>query len=531
MSGSAPRTRKHWGWGYLDEELSPAEVRETAALVADHLGFGSRDPSDPVPLAEIAISAPRVSPPSSLAAFSSADARSRITHSRGKSYTDIVSGFAGHFPHVTDFVVYPRDEEEIEAAFQWCASERVALIPYGGGSSVVGGVTPVLPPDYNGAVTLDMRNFNQVVEVDPTSRAAHIQAGALGPDLESQLASHNLTLRFYLQAFQFSTLGGWIATRAGGHFATQTTHIDDHVESIRAITPSGAWESRRLPASGAGVSPDRMLLGSEGTLGVITSAWVRLSERPKIRSSISVRFPSFAGGVGAVREIVQSGLRPANCRLIDPAETALTGTGDGSSALLVLGFESAHFDVASQQNAASSICQSHGGSVTVSGDARSGDVGAWRDAFIRAPYQRDVLVAMGIIAETFETAVTWDAFDRLHERVIAAAKTAVERVCGHPGSVSCRITHVYPDGCAPYFTVVAPGRLGEEAQQWAQIKQAVSQTLIDEGATITHHHAVGRDHRPWYDQQRPDVFAAALRGAKHAVDPGFVLNPGVLIDA
>ena len=530
MPTSAPRTRKHWGWGYVDEELSSVELRETAAFLAEHLGFGNREPATPVALTDIAINEPRVSPPTRLADFSSVGARSRISHSRGKSYTDIVAGFRGDFANVTDFVACPRTEDEIDATLEWCANERVALIPYGGGSSVVGGVTPDLPIEYNGAVTLDLSKLNRVLEVDPTSRAAHIQAGAFGPDLEAQLSAHDLTLRFYPQSFQFSTLGGWIATRAGGHFATDATHIDDLVESIRAITPTGAWESRRLPASGAGVSPDRMLLGSEGTLGVITSAWVRLSQRPKIRSSVSVRFSSFAEGMRAVREIVQSGLRPANCRLIDPAETALTGTGDGAFALLVLGFESAQYDVAAVQSAASSICEGHGGVVALSEDSRSGDVGAWRDAFIRAPYQRDVLVAMGIIAETFETAVTWDAFDRLHERVVATAKAAVQQVCGHPGLVSCRITHVYPDGCAPYFTVVAPGRTGEETEQWAQIKRAVSQTLIDEGATITHHHAVGRDHRPWYDQQRPDVFASALRGAKRAIDPSFVLNPGVLID-
>lgn len=524
------RTRKHWGWGYLDEQLSRADIRQSAELIAAHLGFGNPEPADPLPLGKIAVTRPRVAPPPELNAFSAADSETRITHSRGKSYTDVVAGFHGQFPDLTDFVLYPRNEYEIEAALAWCANQKVALIPYGGGSSVVGGITPRIPDGYNGAVTLDMREMDRVLEVDPTSRAALIQAGALGPHLEAQLAPHNLTLRFYLQAFQFSTLGGWIATRAGGHFATGSTHIDDHIESIRAITPTGTWESRRLPASGAGVSPDRMLLGSEGTLGVITSAWVRLSERPTARASVSIRFSSFSAGVAAIRKIVQSELRPANCRLIDKAETSLTGTGDGSFALLVLGFESASHDVDAAQSAAIALCEQHGGTVSEAADARSGDVGAWRDAFIRAPYQRDILVAMGVIAETFETAVTWDCFEQFHRRVIAAAKSAVEEVCGQPGLVTCRITHVYPDGCAPYFTVVAPARPGEEVEQWAAIKRAVSQTLINEGGTITHHHAVGRDHRDWYDQQRPDVFASALRGAKSAVDPHFVLNPGVLLD-
>ncbi len=295
---------------------------------------------------------------------------------------------------------------------------------------------------------------------------------------------------------------------------------------MHALTPSGAWSSRRLPGSGAGPSPDRLLVGSEGALGVITEAWVRVQPRPSHRASAGIRFPTFGQGAECVRELSQAGLQPSNCRLIDPAEARFTMAGDGSFALLVLGFESADHPVDFPMDRACAICADHGGVV---GDRRGSGVGAWREAFLRAPYVRDILVAMGVLSETFETAVTWDRFPRFHERVMAAARAAAEHASG-VAQVSCRFTHVYPDGPAPYYTVLAPALRGEEIAQWAAIKAAVSEVIVAEGATITHHHAVGRDHRPWYDRQRPDAFAAALRGAKAAVDPALIMNPGVLVD-
>jgi alkyldihydroxyacetonephosphate synthase len=326
------------------------------------------------------------------------------------------------------------------------------------------------------------------------------------------------------------------------------------VESVRAITPSGAWKSRRLPGSGAGPSPDRLLLGSEGILGVITEAWVRVQPRPEHRASAGVRFPDFARGAECVQALSQSGLHPSNCRLIDAQEARITFAGDGSSALLVLGFESFDHEVASLLDRALAICAEHGGVAgerRVSGPAdrnggggkggvgageggsvgagEQGGVGAWRAAFLRAPYLRDVFVAMGVLSETFETAITWERFPALHERVLAAAHAAADGADG-PARVTCRFTHVYPDGPAPYYTVLAPARRGEEVEQWAAIKSAVSDALIAAGGTITHHHAVGRDHRAWYDRQRPEPFAAALRGAKDALDPAGVMNPGVLLD-
>jgi alkyldihydroxyacetonephosphate synthase len=562
------RRRKHWGWGFEDEQPSFEEVRAAAGGLAAHLGFPAVEIEQPVSLEDVRLPSPRVLPPSDLVEICATDTHDRAAHALGKSYSDVVLGFRGKYEHPPDFVARPRDEHDVEELLAWCSAQRVAAIPYGGGTSVVGGVEPAVDSSYNGAISIDLGGLAGVLEVDPVSRAALIQAGATGPALEAQLAEHGLTLRHFPQSFELSTLGGWIATRAAGHFATVWTHIEDFVESARALTPSGVWSSRRLPGSGAGPSPDRLLVGSEGAFGVITEAWVRVQPRPFHRASAGVRFPTFERGAECVRELSQAGLQPSNCRLIDPAEARFTMAGDGSFALLVLGFESSDHPVDFLVDRARAICAEHGGVVGARRDSSSGSgeggdvratregvlraharegataragsesalasasgggVGAWREAFLRAPYIRDILVAMGVLSETFETAVTWDRFPRFHERVMAAARAAAEDASG-AAQISCRFTHVYPDGPAPYYTVLAPALRGEEIEQWAAIKAAVGEVIVAEGATITHHHAVGRDHRPWYDRQRPDPFAAALRGAKAAVDPAGIMNPGVLVD-
>jgi alkyldihydroxyacetonephosphate synthase len=523
------RRLKHWGWGYEDEQLAPAAQREAAQFITSRLGFGSTEPESAAPLP--ALPAPRLKPPEPLAEICAAGDYDRALHAYGRSYVDLVRAFRGRFDHPPDLVARPRNEAEVAAVLEWALSAGAAVIPFGGGTSVVGGVEPRIGDGYAGVVTLDLKALDRVLEVDEVSRAARIQAGATGPQLESQLAGHGLTLRHFPQSFQFSTLGGWIATRAGGHFATLYTHIDDLVESVRALTPSGVWESRRLPGSGAGVSPDRMLIGSEGTLGVITEAWVRVRPRPSHRATAGVRFAEFAAGAEAVRALSQSGLYPANCRLIDAAEAKLTGAGDGSHALLVLGFEAGDHDVGPWMTLALNCCSDLGGLWDRRGtrEPDTGSVGSWRDAFLRAPYLRDTFVAIGVLSETFETAITWDRFPQFHAAVSERMTRALQEVCGG-GTVTCRLTHVYPDGPAPYFTMLAPARRGGELEQWRELKRAASDAVIAGGGTITHHHAVGRDHRPWYDQQRPDVFATALSAAKAAVDPGWALNPGVLID-
>jgi alkyldihydroxyacetonephosphate synthase len=249
-----------------------------------------------------------------------------------------------------------------------------------------------------------------------------------------------------------------------------------------------------------------------------------------------VTFTDFLRAAEAVRAISQSGLYPTNCRLLDPGEAMTSGAGSGSESVLVLGFESADHPPDPWMARALELCRDLGGVVppgagetrTDQEGAREGAVGAWRKAFLEGPYLRDAIAAMGMISETFETAITWQRFPEFHDAVMSATRDAVQRVCG-AGQVNCRFTHVYPDGPAPYYSVFAPAKPGSQLEQWAEIKAAASETLMRLGGTITHHHAVGRDHRPWYDRQRPEGFARALRAAKAALDPASILNPGVLL--
>jgi alkyldihydroxyacetonephosphate synthase len=515
-------------------------VRKLGAAIGGRFGWTDVEVRAPASLDAIALRAPRVQPPSALADRCSTTAYDRAAHTYGKSYRDVVRGFRGELPAPPDVVAFPQDEGDVVALLDWCAGANVAAIPYGGGSSVVGGVEAGLVADsYAGVACIDLTRLDRVLEIDSVSRAARIQGGALGPVLEEQLRPHGYTLRHFPQSFEFSTLGGWLATRSGGHYASVYTHIDDLTESVRMVTPCGITESRRLPGSGAGPSPDRLVLGSEGTLGIITEAWMRVQDRVRFKSSAGVRFTSYEDAVAATRAVSQSGLFPTNCRLLDSSEALIAaGVQDGTS-LLVLGFESADHPVDAWMARAAELCQDHGGTmpegITSSGpdDAaaagREGAAGAWRNSFLRAPYGRDALVSMAVIVETFETACTWSEFPELHAGAIAAVESALTEICGG-GWVTCRFTHVYPDGPAPYFSVTAPGRFGSELEMWAEIKAAASEALLAHGGTITHHHAVGRDHRPWYDRQRPDPFANALVAAKHALDPAGILNPGVLVD-
>jgi alkyldihydroxyacetonephosphate synthase len=531
--------RSFWGWG--TEGAGPSAEQRAGIARTLAARFGAALEPIPAPrIEEIALRAPRVKAPPALAPIAAADPRERAAHTYGKAYRDVVRALRRDFAPAPDCVLYPRSEREVADALDWCARANLAAIPYGGGSSVVGGVEARVGDGYSGAVSLDLSRLDRVLEIDAASRAARIQAGVLGPALEDQLRPHGLTLRHYPQSFEFSTLGGWIATRSGGHYATLYTHIDEFVESLRVVTPSGVMESRRLPGSGAGPSPDRMFIGSEGALGVIVEAWMRLQQRPTLRASASLRFggsDGFLRGARAVRALAQSGLHPTNCRLLDPGEASNSGAGAGDDAVLLLGFESADHALDAWMARALECCRDAGGTlpdepVRTRRDAegaREGAAGAWRSAFLRAPYVRDVLAQHSVVSETFETAVTWDRFEAFHRELGARARAALERVCGS-GSLSCRFTHAYPDGPAPYYSVLAPGRRGSELEQWDEIKAEVSAAIVELGGTITHHHAVGRDHRPGYDRERPEVFALALRAAKRALDPAEILNPGVLLD-
>ncbi len=512
--------RHRWGWGLQEHALSLDAVRPR---VEPFFGEVAERPQ-----AAPRIPVPRVQVPEALSSFASASDDVRAAHAMGKSYVDRVRGFRGDFSSAPDLVVTPKTEGQLASCLEVAEREALSVMVFGAGSSVVGGVEPVVGAGHRGVLSLDLGGLQAVREVDEVSRVARIEAGALGPSLEAQLATHGLTLRHFPQSFEFSTLGGWIATRAGGHFATGPTHIDDLVQAVKMITPRGVFETRSFPASGAGVDPNRLVLGSEGRLGVITEAWVRVRPRPTFRHGASVQFDDFTAAVNAVRELSQSGLQPANCRLLDPIEAMVNGVSTDSSSVLVLGFESATHSMAPWLDEALRITSRHQGRARPRSDERSDESTAWRQSFLQGPYLQDAMIRLGLIADTFETACLWSRFSELYRGVVDVMTDALNRICGG-GVVSCRFTHVYPDGPAPYFTFIGRGREGAELEQWAQIKQLASETVTALSGTITHHHAVGRTHRPWYEREVPKPFREALEAASLQLDPARVLNPGVLL--
>ncbi len=521
------------GWGYEGEELSREEHEQVVSTA--HKRFGGEFEIRKAPTEDsITLHAPRLTVPAALAAFSSTATRDRLVHTYGHSYPDYARALERDFRNAPDLVCFVRSEADIEAVYDYASGANVAVIPFGGRTSVCGGVEPAVGDGYNGTISLDLTGLDAILEVDKKSRAARIQAGIRCPAMEDKLKEHGLTMRHFPQSMELATLGGMIATRSGGHYATLYTHIDDFVESLRMITPTGVMESRRLPGSGAGPSPDRMMIGSEGSLGIITEAWMRLQDRPKFRGGTAISFDDVFKAAEAVRVISQAALFPANIRLLDSHEAYHNGFGDGRQSIVVLSFESSDHPVGPWLDRALAICRDFGGSwdddAARSGKGhRSGAAEAWRHAFIRMPYYKLAAMEMGIITDTFETSITWERFPAFYEAVMAATEQAVRDVTGQAGAVSCRFTHCYPDGPAPYISFKAKGRHGALAEQWLAIKSKALDAVIAGGGTVTHHHAVGRDHMPWYRRQRPELFGRALAAAKSSLDPKWILNPGVLL--
>ena len=529
------RLRKFWGWGYDDELLSSEEENNIDQRIAKTFQLDHVERIEIPKISDIDINKPLFSTPSSLKKILSDDKLERLNHAYGKSFPDSARSILGDFSSPPDYVAFPDTQNEITSILDWASENNVAVIPYGGGSSVCGGVETNVGNDYAGVISLDMKNINSILEIDKTSRTALIEGGILGPHLEAQLKEHDLTMRHYPQSFEFSSLGGWIATRSGGHYATLYTHIDDFVESLKMITPSGSFETRRLPGSGAGPSPDRFAIGSEGIMGVITEASMRLQNRPTFRSSCTVEFIDYEDALTALRLISQSGLFPSNCRLLDANEALFNGAGDGKSHLLILAFESADHDKKASLDRALEIAKDNKGNFEVpSQDSqahRSGSSGTWRNSFIKAPYLRESFTRRGIIQDTFETSITWDKSKDFIQAVKDDTSKAILEITGKPSLVTCRITHSYPDGLAPYFTFGAYATPSTMIDTWKEIKCATNEICVSKGGTVTHHHAVGRDHRPnGYDVQRDDLFSKVLIEAKAALDPKGIMNPGVLID-
>ncbi|MEM8941618.1 MAG: FAD-binding oxidoreductase [Pseudomonadota bacterium] len=555
---STRRTLRFWGWGYEDEELSNEEVAAVDLMAATVLPGGSVFMKEPVEQ-DFTLPEPRVGVPAELSDLCSVSRYDRLVHAYGKSFADLARMFLRDAPQAPDIVAFPRDEEDLQRLLKFAESNNVAVIPFGGGTSVCGGVEAAVGGGYSGSLCIDMERFNKILEVDEVSRTARIQAGMFGPEIDESLKPYGLTLRHFPQSYRFSTIGGWVATRSGGHFATLYTHIDDLVESVRMVTPRGVVETRRLPGSGAGPSPDRMLVGSEGIFGIITEVSVRLQSRPRWKATATASFADFASAAEAVRSVAQAGLHPANCRLLDAEEAMLNQVSQDGRSIVVLGFESADHPVDRALARALELVRHHGGEVAGPGNAHSDRAAAvkgaaesakgssettsetqsetaavWKNAFIRIPYYRNRLIQHGLIVDTFETSITWERLPDFYQGLKADVATTIREVTGHDGFVSCRFTHVYPDGACVYITFLAAGTTTGDMRAlldaWCQIKARANQSVVDRAGTITHHHAVGRDHRSGYEQQMPELFLESLRSVKATVDPTGIMNPGVLVD-
>ncbi|MGH3349279.1 MAG: FAD-binding oxidoreductase [Nocardioides sp.] len=451
------------------------------------------------------------------------DDASRRLRTRGKSTPDLLRARNGDLADAPDAVVRPGSPEDVAAVLAWAVEHHVAVVPFGGGTCVTGGLA-ARRDGYAGLISLDLIRLDRLLSVDKVSMTAVLQPGMRGPAAEAALAEHGLTLGHFPQSFEFASIGGFAATRSSGQSSAGFGRFDDMVVGLRVATPIGELVAGSSPANAAGPDVREMVLGSEGTLGVITEVTVRV--RPVAAEKVyeAWSFPTFADGAEAMRALAQSGRLPTVLRLSDETETMVNLAsqsdigGDGvTGCVMILGHEGA--SVAAKRAEVTGVLESLGG--TNLGEERGQ---AWAAGRFHAPYLRDSMLDAGVLVETLETATFWSNRERLHQ----AVKSALETSLGEGTLVLCHISHTYETGCSLYFTVAAK-QAEDPLPQWLAAKAAASDAMIDSGATITHHHAVGTDHKPWLEREIGPVGVAMLRGLKSAVDPDGVLNPGVLI--
>lgn len=515
-------------WGYVEDALGEKDRKPLINLLAGFLGGKRFDSRPPVAAEAMKLPVSRVAIPIALNTFVHAEHDTRLLHAVGRSFRDLATLRSGELQHAPDAVAVPCNSAELNAVLEWAGQQRLAVIPHGGGSSVVGGINAEGMDDFNGVVTLSLRAMNRVLEVDQRSAVVHAEAGILGPELDAALKPYGLAVRHFPQSYMHSTLGGWVATRGAGHFSTQLAKIEDRVQAVSVTLADGrSAQSRPLPASSVGVDPNRLWCGSEGVLGVITDVRLRCVRLPTQRESAGIRFKTYELAIEAAREILQCGIYPTQLRILDPYENMISAAYSGKAvtgALMVLGFESAGAPLLELRSKALEITRQFGGELKDDGGKEA--VGDWRNTFFRQPYLRDALMDYGVISDTFETAVPWSRVPLFYHAVREATLKAVNQVCG-AGMVSCRTTHAYSDGCSLYFAFFGPGRHGALVEQWQQIKNAASDAVMQNGGTISHHHAMGRDHRLWAEQEIPAAFRAAIRAVKRELDPQGMMNPGL----
>lgn len=541
-----------WGWG---EDGHPPLLGEVAlALLREELGMGEGaadgGAAQRVELDAVALPDPGLDEAGRRALRAAVsdthvreDRAARVGHAGGKGYADLVRLRTGDGSRAPDAVVEPGSEAEVAAVLRACAQSGIAVVPFGGGTSVVGGVD-ALRGRHGAAVALDLRRMERVLHVDRQSLTATVQPGLLGPELERLLAAEGLTLGHFPQSFEHSTVGGWVATRSAGQASTGYGRIDALVEAVRALTPAGAMATRAVPASAAGPALRELLVGSEGALGVLTAATLRVRPAPAARTYEAWMLPSFEAGVKALQTVAQAGAAPDLARLSDREETrltaALSSSGGGGIAgateklgrrylrlrgraegcLAFTGIEGTPDEVARRRGRLANLLRAAG---AVGLGERPGR--AWLRSRFTAPYLRDELLDRGVLVETFETACSWAALADTYAAIGAALRGAA------PGAVAvmCHVSHVYGSGASLYFTVLAPVEAGQELASWQVLKVAALDAVVAAGATITHHHAVGTDHAPWMEAEVGALGLDVLRAAKERLDPEAIMNPGKLL--
>jgi alkyldihydroxyacetonephosphate synthase len=534
-----------WGWG------DPGRSTELPATALTALRAELDVPErtvPPVALEDVRLSDPGLSD-RALAGLRKAvgeewvrqDRLERVTHAAGKGYPDLVRMRAGTVEHAPDAVVYPADEDAVRAVLDVCAEREVAVVPFGGGTSVVGGVEP-LRGRMEAVISLDLARLDHSHEVDTKSLTAVLGAGLRGPAVERALGRHGLTLGHFPQSWEYATLGGWVATRSAGQASTGYGSIDKLVTGLRCVSPTGKVKLPGMPATAAGPGLRQALIGSEGLLGVITEATVRVRPAPDVSHYEGWMFKRFEAGAEAFRALEQGHVIPDVARLSDEAETRQAlSLSDGASlaqragrtyigargyaegCLTILGFEGTRQDVDSRRARARGIMRRAGGLPLGAAPGR-----AWLRQRYEGPYLRDALLEHGILAETLETAAPWSGLMRLYEGVRDAIAGALQ-ARGTPGRVMCHISHLYPDGASLYYTFLAAQQEGAELEQWQSVKAAACDAIVAHGGTITHHHAIGRDHVPWMKAEVHKHGIRLIRAMKAEVDPGGILNPGKLI--
>jgi alkyldihydroxyacetonephosphate synthase len=462
------------------------------------------------------------------------DDRDRLLRAGGKSTLDLLRRKDSGVQDAPDAVLLPGSDDEVAAILRYCSQHGIAVVPFGGGTSVVGGLDPIRG-DFAAAVSLDLRRFDELLTFDEVSGEAEFGAGVTGPRAEELLGAQGFSLGHFPQSFEFASIGGFAATRSSGQDSAGYGRFDEMIRGLRVITPAGVLDLGRAPQSAAGPDLRQLVIGSEGVFGVITRVRVRVHPAPQATRYEAWSFPDFATGAAALRAVTQNAAGPTVIRLSDEAETGVNlatteAIGDNpigethstGGCLAITVFEGTQAHAESRQAETRALMTAQGGTSLGEEPAR-----AWERGRFGAPYLRDALLANGALCETLETATDWSNVPVLKAAVTEALTSSLAE-SGTPALVLCHISHVYATGACLYFTVVA-GQRGNPIEQWSAAKTAASNAIVAAGATITHHHAVGADHRPWMSDEVGDLGVEVLRAVKATLDPAGILNPGKLI--